>query len=86
MVYLRTINYALEPAKMKYHVAIDGRGQSVTNALSCGPGCTPHTFELTNAGRGGRYVQRIGAQWMLQEPGQTPRNVKVIWSAHRDPA
>lgn len=54
-------------------LAIDGREVTTTNAYSCGPGCTPHTFDLP----GGDSVYEIGDKWTLRSPGQWPREVSV---------
>lgn len=55
------------------HIAINGTAREVTNTLSCGPGCEPHTYELTY----GAYVYRVGGTWLLQERGQFARQVTV---------
>lgn len=45
-------------------ILIDGKPWRVTNALSCGPGETPHTYELA----GGAYVYEIAGTWTLVRP------------------
>lgn len=54
-------------------IAINGRPVQVLNSLSCGPNCTPHTFELA----GGAYVYEVAGAWWLQERGQFKREVAV---------
>lgn len=58
---------------MTKSIHINGRAAVVLNALSCGPGCTPHTYEL----KGGSYVYQIAGQWWLQERRATARKVAV---------
>lgn len=53
-------------------IKVDGRDREVFDALSCGPGCVPHTYEI----RGG-YVEKIAGVWWMQEPGQFKRQVEV---------
>jgi hypothetical protein len=54
-------------------LTVNGVERTVTNTLSCGPGCEPHTYELTR----GAYVYRIAGEWWLQERGQFKRRVEV---------
>ena len=54
-------------------ITVCGLERKVFNALSCGPGCVPHTYELG----GGAYVYRIADDWWLQERGQFKRKVEV---------
>jgi hypothetical protein len=54
-------------------VTVNGQAVAVVNTLSCGPGCTPHTYEL----RGGSYVYEIAGIWWLQMGGQSKRQVEV---------
>jgi len=54
-------------------ITVNGRAMQVTNTLSCGPGCTPHTYEL----KGGSYVYQVGREWFLQVRGQSARKVEV---------
>ena len=54
-------------------ITINGRQYEATNALSSGPGCEAHTYEL----RGGDYVYRVADTWWLQQRGQWKRAVEV---------
>jgi len=54
-------------------INVDGRPVEVLNTLSCGPNCTPHTYELN----GGSYVYEIAGEWWLQQRGQGKRRVEV---------
>ena len=54
-------------------VRIDGQETATTNALSSGPGCKAHTYELSH----GAWVQEIAGTWWLHQPGQFPRAVSV---------
>jgi hypothetical protein len=58
---------------MTKSININGRETVVLNSLSCGPGCTPHTYEL----KGGSYVYQIAGEWFLQVRGQDKRKVEV---------
>jgi hypothetical protein len=64
---------------MVKQITVNGVERKVTNTLSCGPGCEPHTYELTR----GAYVYRVGAEWWLQERGQFKRAVTVSTVAVR---
>lgn len=58
---------------MANDITVNGTARKVTNTLSSGPGCEPHTYELTH----GAYVYEIGGVWWLQERGQFKRKVEV---------
>ena len=58
-------------------VMVDGKPWRVLDALSCGPGCVPHTYELA----GGAYVFEVAGVWQLVLPRprgpQGPVSVEV---------
>ena len=45
-------------------ILVNGKPVNVTNALSSGPGETPHTYELD----GGSYVYEVAGVWTLVHP------------------
>ncbi len=47
-------------------IKVNGVAREYVNALSCGPGCTPHTYEL----RGGGLVRETPVGWILEHRGQ----------------
>ena len=67
---------------MMNRITVNGVERKVTNSLSSGPGCEPHTYELTN----GAYVYRIARVWWLQERGQFKREVAVNVTSARKAA
>lgn len=62
---------------MSKFINVHGRIEQVVNALSSAPDGKPHTYELYNNGKGGRYVENIAGTWKLYTPGCAPRIVNV---------
>lgn len=62
--------------KSTYLLSIDGKPAKVFNALSSGPDCEPHTFELSN----GDHVYEVAGVWKLQRRGQFAYPVSVVYT------
>jgi hypothetical protein len=58
---------------MTKSISINGNLVAVLNALSSGPSCPVHTYEIA-----GGYVYEVAGQWKLQRRGQWPVPVKVV--------
>jgi hypothetical protein len=72
-IYLTPLMLRCRILFMVNTLTVNGRTVAVLNTLSCGPGCQPHTYELS----GGSYVYEIAGSWWLQERGQSKREVTV---------
>lgn len=53
-------------------VKVNGHSYEVANSYSCGPGCTPHTFEL----RGHATVRNSPIGWIIED-GRGPWQPKI---------
>lgn len=58
---------------MVNEINVNGRPVVVLNTVSCGPNCTPHTYEL----KGGSYVYEVAGEWWLQQRGKIKYKVEV---------
>lgn len=53
-------------------IKVNGQVAKVLNAYSCGPGLSPHTYDVP-----GGYVYEIAGVWRKQTAGQFPYVVQV---------